>query len=78
MSATITATPQLGASAPALAWDLPALHVVPNNQGGGLWDLLPDGRLVAVQMGEDEEAVTQVKIALHFDEVVKQKLRAAK
>jgi Tol biopolymer transport system component len=78
MSATITATPQLSASAPALAWDLPALHVVPNNQGGGLWDLLPDGRLVAVQMGEDEEAVTQVKIALHFDEVVKQKLRAAK
>jgi dipeptidyl aminopeptidase/acylaminoacyl peptidase len=78
MSVAVAATPHLSATAPAVAWNVTALHVVPNTFGGALWDLLPDGRLVAVQQGEDEDALTQIRVALHFDEFVKQKLRAAK
>jgi hypothetical protein len=77
-SVSISKAPRLSASAPAMAWDMTALHIVPNSRGTGLWDLLPDGRLLAVQGGEDEDAVTQIKVALHFDEMVKQKLRAAR
>src|SRR6185295_14811520 len=77
MSVTISTTPRLSASAPAPAWDIQALRVAPSSPGSSLFDFLPDGRLVAVQQGVDEQAVTQVQIALHFDEVVKKKLRAA-
>jgi serine/threonine-protein kinase len=77
MSVTLSTTPRLSASVPAPAWDLQALRVAPSSPGASLFDLLPDGRLVAVQQGVDEQAVTQVQIALHFDEVVKKKLRAA-
>jgi len=74
---TISTTPRLSASVPALAWDLVALRIAPNTAGSSLFDILPDGRLVAVQQGEEEQAVTQIQMVLHFDELVKQKLRAA-
>jgi len=77
MSVTISTTPRLSASVPALAWDLMALRIAPNAPGASLFDILPDGRLLAVQQGEEERAVTQIQMVLHFDELVKQKLRAA-
>jgi len=77
MSATITRTPNLTASVPVAAWDLAALRVPPNGPGDGTYDLLPDGRLVAVQGSEEEGALTEFKVALHFDQLVKQKVRAA-
>jgi hypothetical protein len=77
MSVTISTTPRLSASVPALAWDLLALRIGANTPGSSLFDILPDGRLVAVQQGEEEQAVTQVQLALHFDEMVKKKLRTA-
>jgi Tol biopolymer transport system component len=77
MFSDIGRTPNLTASAPIMAWNLATLRVPPNGQGDGLYDLLPDGRLVAVQGSEEDGDVTQVQTALHFDQVVKQKMRAA-
>ena len=78
MSSDIGRTPSLTASAPVVAWNLAALRVPPNSQGDGLYDLLPDGHLVAVQGSEQEGDITQIQIALHFDQLVRQKIRSAK
>ena len=76
MSSDISRTPTLTASAPVVAWNLAALRVPPNSRGDGLYDLLPDGRLVAVQGSEQEGDVTEIKTALHFDQLVKQRVAA--
>jgi serine/threonine-protein kinase len=77
MSVTITEQPTLSASAPTVAWDLAALHVPPNVAGGGLFDLLPDGRLLVVQAGEGEENPTHLSVVLNFASELKQRMRAA-
>jgi eukaryotic-like serine/threonine-protein kinase len=77
MSVDIAATPTLHASAPAQAWDLDALRVA-NFQGiGHLIDLLPDGRLLAVQRGSGEGEPTQINVVLGFAEELKERMRAA-
>jgi hypothetical protein len=77
MSTEITSKPTLSASPPILAWNLAALRVPPNGLGSGLFDILPDGRLLAVQGTEEEEIPSQFNLVLNFDDVVKQRMRAA-
>ena len=78
MSSEITSKPALRASPPTVAWNLAALHIPPNNLGSALHDILPDGRLLAVQRGEEEENPTQINVVLHFDEMVRERMRAAR
>ena len=55
----------LSAAPPVLAYDLKKLRINP-----GEWDVLPDGRLVAIQKGEGEDDITQFNVLLNwFDEL---------
>jgi len=78
MSVEIASRPTLAATAPTPAWDLAALGVPPNRLGNGLYDLLPDGRLLAVQKAPEEQNPTQANVILNFDEVLKERLHAAR
>jgi hypothetical protein len=65
MSVTVSAAPALSASAPAMAYDLKKLHVRPVE-----WDIMPDGRLLAIQKGDGEDEITAFNVVLNwFDEV---------
>jgi len=65
MSVEISFTPKLGASAPVEAYDLRKLHVNPTE-----WDIMPDGRLLAIQKGEGEGDITVFNVVLNwFDEL---------
>jgi Tol biopolymer transport system component len=61
MSVTVTAKPVLSASAPVVAQNLKKLRV---NQFE--WDILPDGRLLAIQRGEGEDDITQFDVVLNW------------
>jgi hypothetical protein len=61
MSVTISVTPQLTASAPAVAYDLKKLRV-----NSGEWDIMPDGRLLAIQKGEGEDDITVFNVVLNW------------
>lgn len=76
MSVEITSGARLAATAPAVAWDLASLGVPPNRLGGALYDILPDGRLLAVQKAPEEETPTQANVILNFDGVLKQRMHA--
>jgi eukaryotic-like serine/threonine-protein kinase len=76
MAVDITEEPELRASAPSEVWDLGALRVAPGNLGT-MMDLLPDGRLLAVQRGEDEGNPTRVNVVLNFPDILGQRMRAA-
>jgi len=60
-------------SQPALLWDFEKLHVAAN-------DILPDGRAIAVQKGQDEEEqdISRFDITLNFFEELGAKMRGAK
>jgi len=77
MSVAVTSQPALSASAPAVAWDLAALHVPSVGTGGALYDVLPDGRLLAVQAREGEENPTHLDLVLNFSQELKRRMRAA-
>lgn len=57
----IETTPSLSASVPAVAFDLKRLRVNPFQ-----WDILPDGRLLAIQRGEGEDDITNINIVLNW------------
>jgi hypothetical protein len=76
MAVNFTEEPQLRASAPVEVWDLGALRVA-TSALGGLIDILPDGRLLAVQRGEGEGNPTRVEVVLNFAEELKARMRAA-
>ncbi|TMQ56832.1 MAG: serine/threonine-protein kinase [Candidatus Eisenbacteria bacterium] len=78
MSVGITSRPGLTATSPTLVWDLAALRIPPNRLGAALYDILPDGRLIAVQKGPEEQNPTQANVILNFDEVLKERMRAAR
>src|SRR5262249_14973200 len=61
MSVTIDATRELTLSTPTLAFDLKALRV-----NAGQWDLLPDGRLLAIQKGEGEDEPTSYRLVFNW------------
>ena len=65
MAVDISVTPHLAASVPAVAYDLKTLRVDPTE-----WDILPDGRLLAIQKGEGEDDITAFNVVLNwFDEL---------
>jgi len=75
MAVQVAAAPQLRGSVPSQVWDLDALRVPPSQ--GRLFDILPDGRLLAVQRAEGEDELNHVDVVLDFFAEMKQKMRAA-
>ena len=75
MAVQVAAAPQLRGSVPSQVWDLEALRVPPSQ--GRLFDILPDGRLLAVQRAEGEDELNHVDVVLDFFAEMKQKMRAA-
>jgi eukaryotic-like serine/threonine-protein kinase len=73
MSVAITTSPRLTASAPSVAWDLEALGIVEN-----LCDLLPDGRLLAIQKAEGEGEISRFDLTVNFFDELHERLAAAK
>ena len=61
MSVEISVTPKLMASVPVLAYDLKKLRVNPTE-----WDVMPDGRLLAIQKGEGEDDITDFNVVLNW------------
>jgi len=61
MSVAISVTPKLAASAPVEAFDLKKLRV-----NAGEWDIMPDGRLLAIQKGEGEDEITSFSVVLNW------------
>jgi hypothetical protein len=57
-------------------WDFAALRIATSALGGVI-DILPDGRLLAVQRGEGEGNPTRVEVVLNFAEELKARMRAA-
>ncbi|HEY3156428.1 MAG TPA: hypothetical protein VGK76_07385, partial [Candidatus Eisenbacteria bacterium] len=76
MAVDVTEEPQLRASAPVEVWDFAALRIATSALGGVI-DILPDGRLLAVQRGEGEGNPTRVEVVLNFAEELKARMRAA-
>jgi hypothetical protein len=70
MSVTIETKPTLSASTPVLAYDLTKLRVNLNS-----WDILPDGRLLAIQRGEGEDDVSQYNIVLNWLEELRRRVQ---
>jgi Tol biopolymer transport system component len=65
MSVTLSLTPRLSASAPVVAYDLKKLRVNATE-----WDIMPDGRLLAIQKGAGEDDITVFNVVLNwFDEL---------
>ncbi len=59
---------------PAPRWNLDDLRVT--NDTGAYFDLLPDGSMVAIRMGEEEGEVSRIEVVLNFFEELRQKMRA--
>ena len=73
MSVSITRSPRLTASTPSVAWDLEALGIV-----GSLCDILPDGRLLAIQKAPGEDEISRFDLTVNFFDELQERLAAAK
>jgi len=71
LSAKVTLAPRAAVSSTTVVWDLDSLRVPAD-----LYDVLPDGRLVAVQKAAGEDEITRFDITLNFFEDLKAKMRA--
>src|SRR5262249_2724860 len=69
MVVTLETKPTISASTPSLAYDLAKLRVNPDS-----WDILPDGRLLAIQRGQGEDEVTQFNIVLNWLTELRQRM----
>jgi serine/threonine-protein kinase len=69
MSVTVETKPSLSASAPVVAHDLNRLRV-----NAASWDILPDGRLLAVQKGDGEYEVKEFNIVLNWFAELRQRM----
>jgi serine/threonine-protein kinase len=66
MAVTITTTPQVTVSEPHLLYDFVERRLQ--------WlDLLPDGRFLAVQGGEEEYGAPEIRVVLNFHEEIRRK-----
>lgn len=70
LSAVIQREPRLAAAPPATAWDLEKLRAA-----SGLYDILPGGKLLAIQKGEGEDDVRRLDVALNFDQELRARFR---
>ena len=61
---------KLTASAPVAAYDLKKLHV-----NSGDWDIMPDGRLIAVQKGEGEDDITSFDVVLNWIDELRARMK---
>ena len=55
-----------------MAQDLKKLHVNANE-----WDILPDGRLLAIQRGEGEGDITHFDIVLNWSQELREQMTKA-
>jgi Tol biopolymer transport system component len=74
LAATISRTPTLAASAPKPMWDLDAIGAG-TDMVAATWDILPDGRLLAIRKGVGEDDTNLYELALNFDEELKAKVK---
>ncbi len=73
----VTGSPaHLTATRPRDVWDMVALRVAPS-QLGSLYDILPDGRLLAAQSPEEEYFPTQAEILLNVTDEIEKRMKAA-
>lgn len=72
--ATISRGPGLSATSPVAAWDLDKIGAAVGS-GSPFYDVLPDGRLLVIRRGAEEDDVTRYEVALNFDEEVKAKFK---
>jgi eukaryotic-like serine/threonine-protein kinase len=77
MAVDVVEGPPIRASAPVEVWDLEALRIARSDLGG-VMDILPDGRLLAVQRGEGEGTPTRIDVVVNFPEEMKARFAAAK
>jgi eukaryotic-like serine/threonine-protein kinase len=77
MAVDVVEGPQIRASTPVEVWDLGPLRIA-RSELGGVIDILPDGRLLAVQRGEGEGIPTRLDVVVNFPEELKARLAAAK
>jgi len=73
MSVDVTTAPRFSVSTPAVAFDLGAYRVAEN-----LYDILPDGRMVAIQKAPGEDDITRSDLTLNFFDELKEMLTAAR
>jgi Tol biopolymer transport system component/predicted Ser/Thr protein kinase len=72
MSVTIQTKPNLSASSPAMVHDLRKLRVDPRE-----WDVMPDGRIFAIQKGEGEDDITQFNVVLNWSSELRERMAKA-
>jgi Tol biopolymer transport system component len=72
MKVNIETTPTPGGSTPRVAYDLRQLRVA--GDVGSQWDILPDGRLIAIQKGEGEQDVSAFSVVLDWIDEVRRRL----
>ncbi|HEV8128551.1 MAG TPA: protein kinase [Candidatus Eisenbacteria bacterium] len=68
-SVSVSTRPTLNVGRPTPVWNMTELHVPE-----AAWDLLPDGRLIALQKPKEEDESKQLDLVLHFDQEVKAKI----
>jgi Tol biopolymer transport system component len=71
MAVTIDARAGLSSSAPTRAYDLRTLRI-----GTSQWSVLPDGRLLAIRKGEDEDDVRVLNVVINWSEQLRRLLPA--
>jgi serine/threonine-protein kinase len=72
-AAAITRAPDLSAEAPRVIWDIGAIGAAVENSSTP-YDILPDGRLLAIRRGPEEGEITHYDLALNFDKELKAKV----
>jgi len=70
-------TPRLSASEPRDLWDLVALRIPVGPPTGALFNILPDGRMLAVQSPEGEDVPTQAEVLLNVTDEIAKRMHAA-
>ncbi len=73
MAAAVSAGPPLSVGAPALAFDLEKLRVDDQD-----FDVLPDGRLLVIQKGEEEDDITRTNVVLNWTDELARRVGARK
>jgi hypothetical protein len=74
LAATVSKGAGPSASSPVVAWDLDKIGAAVESVSP-FYDVLPDGRLLVIRRGAEEDDVTRYEVALNFDEEVKSKFK---
>ena len=73
MSVAIQTQPALSASAPVMVQDLRKLRVDRRE-----WDVMPDGRIFAIQKGEGEDDITQFNVVVNWSQELRDRMAKAR